>query len=264
VPGRRASRIARGVVLALGLGGLTLMLAACTLDAPSPQTIPSGTSTGQAVSSFTLRMTPSDGGFTTQSVDFQFAIEQGRGSVALTAAADGAIVPQTTGTVDAPDPCYATTGSAPTIVCPRVSHATGTGTLTISGVRVNSTGAGGELAVIVHFPPATTTSAVVAAYSTFFGSALPTFHSPSSTTFAAGHPGHFWVVLHGDAILSLEGAPSWLSISPHAGYLHGTPPANAAGRYVFTISAQTDPRTKRRHTGNLTAKQLFTLVVVKP
>jgi hypothetical protein len=281
---RRVSHGARTAVLAVGLGALAILLSACTLSSPDPTAILEGTSTGQTVGTFTLSMTSSDGAFTNQPVDFEFSIKSGRGSVTLTPTADATIVPQMTGTVrfetTPTNPtrhlsCYATTVVAPTLVCPDVSHdvpGTGTsgttpvgpGTLTISGLKVNSTGAAGELVVTTYFPPYTRVTTMVAEYTTPMGVIAPTFHSPKSAMFVAGEPGHFWVRIHGDGVFSLEGAPSWLSILPHAGYLHGTPPATAAGRFSFTILARTNPHTKRRHGDDLTAKQTFTLKVVKP
>lgn len=281
---RRLSRGARTEVLAIGLAALAVILSACTLSSRDPTAIPEGTSTGQTVGTFTLSMTSSDGAFTNQPVDFEFSIRSGHGSVSLTPTADATVAPQMTGTVrfeiTPTNPtrhlsCYATTVAVPTLVCPDVSHdvpGTGTagtttvgpGTLTISGLKVNSTGAAGELVVTTYYPPYTKVTAVVAVYTTAMGVIAPTFHSPNSATFATGAAGHFWVRIHGRGVFSLEGAPSWLSISPLSGYLHGTPPATAAGRYSFTIVASTDPHTKRRHGDNLTAEQTFILTVVKP
>lgn len=261
------SRPARVVAAAVGLGGLALLLSACTITA-TPTQIPVGTSTGQAVGPITVRYakaTATSAGGATTSLRVTFSIT-GSGTVAPVPSS--VVQSTTTGTVDAPITCFVTTTTTPTtpqLVCPTFGLGTTGGTLTISGVEVNSTAASGKLVASVSQLTIgrRRVSAVVANYVTEADSA-PTFRSPASAAFTAGRLSGTWVRLGESAVLSLEGAPSWLSISPHAGYLRGTPPAAAAGHtYKFTVLASTDPRTRRPHGDNLATKQSFTLKVVE-
>lgn len=260
------SRPARVVAAAVGLGGLALLLSACTITA-TPTQIPVGTSTGQAVGPITVRYakaTATSAGGTQRLLRVTFSIT-GSGTVAPVPSS--VVQSTTTGTVDAPITCFVTTTTTPTtpqLVCPTFGLGTTGGTLTISGVEVNSTAASGKLVASVQkLPGPGSVSAVVANYVTEADSA-PTFRSPASAAFTAGRLSGTWVRLGESAVLSLEGAPSWLSISPHAGYLRGTPPAAAAGHtYKFTVLASTDPRTRRPHGDNLATKQSFTLKVVE-
>jgi Putative Ig domain len=270
--GRRGPRMVRTGALAVLLVGVALALAACTFTSPHPTAIRKGVTIGQAVGPLTFRMqtTTADG---TAVTSLKFSVVTGSGTVVLTRTADRDVRPTTTGSFHATGPCTPTRTTFSTLVCPElVATGPGTKSLTFSGIKVSSFAPSGKVEatfVINGFGFTTIAATYVTPPDYSIGTTTtptaPTFASADSTTFTAGHPGTFPVRVHGSpSTLSLSGAPSWLSVAPHSGFLEGSPPANAAGHYRFTIIASTDPKTTRQHGDDLTARQSFTLTVVRP
>jgi hypothetical protein len=70
----------------------------------------------------------------------------------------------------------------------------------------------------------------------------PVFTSAASATFALGLPNAFAVVATGSPrpVYSVQAGdfPAWASLDPVTGVISGTPPADAAGTYPFTVRAE--------------------------
>lgn len=95
--------------------------------------------------------------------------------------------------------------------------------------------------------------------------APPVITSPATTDFTSNTAGSFQVVATGTTASttysisnSIGGPvlPSWLSINSATGMLSGTPPAGAAGQFVFTITVSNGP--------GYSTTQSFTLTVDAP
>lgn len=75
---------------------------------------------------------------------------------------------------------------------------------------------------------------------------LPGFTSASTTVFPAQQESTFAVTTKGSpaAVITLEGGPSWLSVTSNgdgAATLRGTPPAGSGGAHTFSLVAQNSP-----------------------
>jgi hypothetical protein len=83
----------------------------------------------------------------------------------------------------------------------------------------------------------------------------PVFTSAASASFALGLPNAFAVVATGSPrpVYSVQGGdfPAWASLDPVTGVISGTPPADAAAAYTFTVRAENDSPATQSFTLNV-------------
>jgi hypothetical protein len=276
-----------GSVVAAG-GAAALLLAACgpgvgAFSVDHPTSIPAGSSHGQTVGTLVLNWRTATryfSGRATTSLYLDVSDSTPSGTVTLTRAADTGIGLTVSGTGTFGGACTVETAS--TLVCTSLTDLNGGSvTYVLKGLKVNSTNGSGGVAVRATVPGTTATPALtqtVLAATFVVGQAEPVFVTHPSAgggsdtkagtlgdavTFHAGSLGSTWIAVHGATFyLSLVGAPSWLHIGTHTGYLYGSVPKAATGTYTFTVVANTTPHPTQRHSPNLQAREKVTLHVV--